>query len=279
MSANLDKLINRLHSFQAKNVKSNLIWKPEAGSQIVRIVPYKFDPENPFIELQFYYGLQGKTYLSPATFGKPDPIVEFCTRLKKSGSREDWLLARKAEPKLRTYAPILVRGQEDQGVKYWGFGKMVYQDILKIMADPDYGDITDLLKGHDIAVEFQKAAASVDGKSFPKTTIRAKPSKTPAVDPKRQDLVERLNNQTDISTLFTLPSYDELKQVMHSWLNPEADDATVDVPDDATVVEPDPSAELIPVVSPSAEKAESESPDEDYSKKFEDFWKSGKKTS
>ena len=35
---------------------------------------------------------------------------------------------------------MVVRGEEKQGVKFWGFGKTVYQELLSIM-DPDYGDI------------------------------------------------------------------------------------------------------------------------------------------
>jgi hypothetical protein len=57
------------------------------------------------------------------------------------------------EPKLRTFAPIVVRGQENEGVKFWGFGKTVYQEILAIVADPDYGDITDETNGRDIVIE------------------------------------------------------------------------------------------------------------------------------
>ena len=38
---------------------------------------------------------------------------------------------------------LLFRGEEDKGVQIWGFGKMVYQSLLNIMLDEDYGDITD----------------------------------------------------------------------------------------------------------------------------------------
>jgi hypothetical protein len=272
-SVNLDKLINRLQSFQSKNIR---IWKPQPGTQIVRLVPYKFNPENPFIELQFYYNLAGKTYLSPATFGKPDPILEFCNRLKKTGNKEDWILARKMEPKLRTYAPIIVRGLEGEGVKFWGFGKMVYQEILKIMADPDYGDITDITKGHDLNVEFKAAIAG--GKTFPETSVRAKPAKTPAVDPDRKDLVAILNNQTDITNLFTLPEYEDLKQAMHVWLNPEPEEPAVDPAVDAESTEPADALVQATTISPSAEKASTEKGEKvDFSQEFEDFF--NKKTS
>ena len=39
------------------------------------------------------------------------------------------------EPKMRTYVPVLVRGKESEGVKFWGFGKLVYQELL----GDDYG--------------------------------------------------------------------------------------------------------------------------------------------
>ena len=34
------------------------------------------------------------------------------------------------EPKLRTFVPVVVRGEEGEGVRFWGFGKTVYQEIL-----------------------------------------------------------------------------------------------------------------------------------------------------
>ena len=56
-------------------------------------------------------------------------------------------------PKLRVFAPVVVRGEEDKGVRFWEFGKMVYQELLGVMSDEDYGDITDISKGRDINVE------------------------------------------------------------------------------------------------------------------------------
>ena len=37
---------------------------------------------------------------------------------------------------MRTFAPVIVRGEESEGVKWWGFGKTVYQELLAIIADP-----------------------------------------------------------------------------------------------------------------------------------------------
>lgn len=255
----ISKVKQRLNSLKNKDRKSDLIWKPAPGKQVIRIVPYAHNDENPFIELKFHYNLNGKTYLSPDTFNKPDPIVEFANKLKKSGDKEEWQFARKLEPKMRTFCPIVVRGREKEGVKFWGFGKQVYQAILSYIADPDYGDITDPATGRDIVVEFQTAEQT--GKSFPETTIRPKPNQSPAVD---DDLKDLLNDQTDILDLFEVPSYDDLKVAMDAWLNEGGEEkevvnaatkAEVDAkPEPATEVDPE-AAEAVMETSDKKEKA------------------------
>lgn len=217
MALDISKLKSRLSSLTNQGNKTNLIWKPKPGKQVVRIVPYKYQPDNPFIELKFHYNINNKTYLSPDSFNRPDPIVEWSNRMKKNGNKEDWILGRKFEPKMRTYAPIIVRGEESEGVRFWGFGKNVYQEILSIINDVDYGDITDLVNGRDIVVEFRTAEDS--GKSFPETTIRVKPNASVAIDPSQKDI---LTQQTNILDLFPEFSYDELKEVMNAWLNPDS---------------------------------------------------------
>jgi hypothetical protein len=264
----INKIKTRLNSLSNTNQKSNLLWKPSPGKQEVRIVPYKFQPDNPFSELKFHYNLNGKTYLSPDSFGRPDPIVEFAARLKKSGNKEEWQMARKLEPKMRTFAPILVRGLEHEGVKYWGFGKQVYQELLSIMSDPDYGDITDLANGRDIVVEFKTAEET--GKQFPETGIRVKPNTKPAVDPSNKDLLEKIANQTKLLDLFPELSYDELKSVMDAWLHPEEGDAVVDpdVAAAAAVTGVTPTAPSTPVVTKTAVKTD------EVAKAFDDLFKS-----
>ena len=218
MALNLDKIKARLNTLSNTDQNKKLFWKPVKGKQTVRIVPYKFSPENPFIELKFHYGLGGKTYISPDTFGRPDPVVEFANKLKKTGDKEDWKKGRTLEPKMRTYAPVIVRGQESEGIKFWGFGKQVYEEILNIINDPDYGDITDLTTGRDILVEFKEAIET--GKSFPETSIRVKPNQTPAVDPANKELISLLGKQVNIIELYEEKSYEELKDILKQHLNP-----------------------------------------------------------
>ena len=158
------------------------------------------------------------------THGRPDPVVEFSEKLKSSGNSDEWKLGKKMEPKMRTYVPVIVRGKESEGVKFWGFGKLVYQELLGVIADPDYGDITDPMNGRDILVEF---TPSEGAGQFPKTTIRVKPNVTPLTEDK--NVMDRVsNNQPNLSDIFKEPSYDELKEALALWLNPEGGEETSD---------------------------------------------------
>lgn len=228
MALDLSKVKSRLEALKTTSTKSTHLWKPSPGKQVVRIVPHlPHSPENPFIELYFHYNMNGKTYLSPSSFGRPDPIVEFANKLKQSKDKEEWKRGRALEPKMRTYVPIVVRGAEHEGVKFWGMGKSVYQEILSLIADPDYGDITDLKNGRDIVVEFKTAEET--GKSFPETAIRVKPNQSPAFDPTDKNLVEKVKNQKNVTELFPELTYDELAAAMDAWLNqvdPDTDPAS-----------------------------------------------------
>ena len=62
--------LKRFSSLQNNTKKSDSIFKPANGKSQVRIVPYKFNKDIPFIELYFHYNINNKTYLSPASFFK-----------------------------------------------------------------------------------------------------------------------------------------------------------------------------------------------------------------
>ena len=211
--------LKRFSSLQNNTKKSDSIFKPANGKSQVRIVPYKFNKDIPFIELYFHYNINNKTYLSPMSFGRPDPIVEFAEKLKRTGDTDDWKAGKKMEPKLRTFVPVIVRGKESEGVKFWGFGKTVYQDILGYIADPDYGDITDPNTGRDIVLEVMSAEES--NASYPTTTIRVKPATTKLAD-SPETIQQLLDGQKEITELYQELSYAELKSVLENWLNPSA---------------------------------------------------------
>ena len=220
----INAIKNRLTQLESTSSTTKSFWKPQPGKQVVRIVPYKHNKDNPFIELFFHYSLgDNKTYLSPVSFGRPDPVQEFADKLKSTGNKDEWIQGKRLEPKMRTFAPVIVRGQENEGVKFWGFGKTVYQELLSVIADPDYGDITDSMNGRDIMIERQTPAEA--GNQYGKTTVRVKPNQTPITEDDNQ-LQSIFDNQADLTELYTEPSYDDLKEVLKNYLNPSSEEET-----------------------------------------------------
>jgi len=217
MTLNIAALKQKLSQFNKQGNQTEALWKPTEGRHIIRIVPWKENREDPFIELHFHY-LGNKTYLSPISNGNRDPILEFAEEVSSSGKKEDWLQSRPFRPKLRTFVPIIVRGEEDKGVRFMSFGKTVYTELLSIIADPDYGDITDVQSGRDIVVDYIPQEKSDTG--FAKTTVRAKPNMTPLAT--NSGLIEKLlNEQPDLRVIFKEPSFDELKNALAKFLDPD----------------------------------------------------------
>ena len=220
----INAIKSRLNQLQNTSSTANAFWKPQPGKSQIRITPYIENKDNPFVELFFHYSLvPKKTVLSPLSFGRPDPVQQFADKLKGSGDKDEWIQGKRIEPKMRTFAPVIVRGEESEGVKWWGFGKTVYQELLAIIADPDYGDISDVMTGRDIVVERQTAAEA--GNQYGKTTIRVKPNQTPLAEG-ADALKNLLDNQPNLTELYNEPSYDELKQHLGQFLNPNAETST-----------------------------------------------------
>lgn len=230
---NLDEIRKRMDRLQNKsNGKSGgefrkNFWKPPSGEKsVVRIVPYKHNKDVPFTELYFYFGIGKPRMMSLSNFDESDPILEFASQLRKSNEPDNVELAKKLYPKMRIFAPVLVRGEEDKGVRFWEFGKMVYTELLGVMMDEDYGDITDIAAGRDITVEVIPAAET--GKMFDTTTVRVKPVQSPLS--KDGSAAEGyLDNQKDIKELFTKFSFDEMKDSLQKYLAPSEENETVEV--------------------------------------------------
>ena len=215
----INAIKSRLNQLQSTSSTANSFWKPPAGKTQIRITPYVENKDNPFVELFFHYSLvPNKTVLSPLSFGRPDPVQQFADKLKSTGDKDEWIQGKRIEPKMRTFVPVIARGEESEGVKWWGFGKTVYQELLSIIADPDYGDISDPMTGRDIVVERQTAAEA--GNQYGKTTIRVKPNQTALVED--MDLSKKLLTvQPNIVELYTEPDFDTLKGHLSTFLNPD----------------------------------------------------------
>ena len=222
----LNVIKKRLESLNKQSTNSggggkNLFWKPSVGKQLIRVVPSKYNKSNPFTEMKFYYGIGSKRVMaSPANWGEKDPIVEFAKQLRNSNDKENWRLAKKLDAKVRTFLPIIIRGEESEGVKLWQFGKEVYQEFLNMAADDEIGDFTDIVDGRDI--KLTTVGPEVTGTSYNKTSIGPSLKTTPLAE--GEDLINSLlENQADPMKVFKPLTYDEMKGALQEWLSPEGE--------------------------------------------------------
>jgi hypothetical protein len=197
---------------------TKIFFKPKPGKYQVRILPSKFDKSNPFREVYFHYGFSKGPILALVNWDEKDPIVEFTKQLRKSSDKDDWQLAKKVEPKLRYFAPVLVRGEEDKGARLWEFGKLTYEQLLGIAADEDYGDYTDIIEGRDFTIE--AVEDTIAGRKSVKCSIRPK-VKSSLVSEDAALIQKVLDEQPDILTINKHHTFEELQEILNKWLNPE----------------------------------------------------------
>lgn len=214
IQAKLDKLTNPKGTKREQVDRTLTFFKPGLGKHNVRFVPLKENPENPFVELYFHYGIGPKVMLSPISYGEKDPIVEFAKTLQKSKDPEDWKLAKKLQPKMRTFALVVDRADEEKGPRWFDFGKNVYQSLLTLAADEEVGDFTDIMEGRDMKIDVVKGA------NYNETSVMPGMKITPLSKDQKQ-LEKWLNEQPELESNYKKYSFEEIKGFLEKWLNPE----------------------------------------------------------
>ena len=221
MAIDFDAIRRKLNKLSGQNSRQNTSWRPQEGEEhTVRLLSFPDNDGQPFKELWFYYNIGNNPgLLAPYQFGNPDPIQELITKLRDDGSKESYELAKKLYPKMRCYAPVVVRGEEDKGVRIWAFGKTVYQSLLNIMLDEDYGDITDTEDGRDVKVVCTKAP----GRQWATTEVSPRGKKSPLSE--NADTVKQYtSNIPSLDDMYTCKTYEELEKIVNDWLNDDDSD-------------------------------------------------------
>ena len=219
----LNKIKSRLDNLnQASKPKQTekkdytlVYWKPKAeGKYQIRFVPSKINKDNPFQEIFMHYGVGKYPIVALTNWGEDDPIVEFSKKLRKSSESENWRLAKQLDPKMRVFAPVIVRGEEDKGVRLFEFSKTIYMELLSIADDEDYGDFTDVAEGFDFVVN----ASKVQDRPGFALSLRPKPKQTPLSSDASQ-ITTWLENQPILLEERYKYTYDKLKEELQNFIS------------------------------------------------------------
>jgi hypothetical protein len=222
----LSLIKSKLDSFQSKGQTkekidyTKIFWKPKPGKHQIRIVPSKYNKSNPFREIYFHYGYTKGPILALTNWGEADPIVEAAQKLRKSDNPDHWQMAKKITPKMRVFAPVIVRGEEGMSVRLWEFGKELYTQLMNIAMNEDYGDYTDIQDGRDFVVE--AVEAEVAGRKGIKCNLTPRVKTSPVTE--EADLINTwLEEQPDILAINKKHTYESLNEIFQKWANPEED--------------------------------------------------------
>ena len=203
-------------------------WKPrQEGKYQIRFVPSLINKNNPFQEVYMHYGVGKYPIVALTNWGEQDPVVDFTKKLRTTSDSENWRLAKKLDPKLRVFAPVIVRGEEDKGVRLFEFSKTIYMELLSIADDEDYGDFTDVAEGFDFVVNASKV---VDRPGFA-LSLRPKPKQTPLSKDASQ-VTTWLENQPKLLEERYKYTYEKLKEELQNFISggEEKEDTIVSEP-------------------------------------------------
>ena len=222
MGINLDKMKQKLAAAQGKGEKKSDFWRPQEGENVIRILPSP--DEDPFKEHHFHYNLGNRSgFLCPKrNFGDDCPVCNFATKLFNEGSPESVQQAKNLFARQRFFSPVLVRGQESEGVKVWGYGKTVYETLLSLVLNPDYGDITDPQDGTDLVLSYGKAP----GILYPQTKVQPRRKSSQLCEDGDEACQEIVASVPDLDTLFERKSTQDVQGILDEFLNEGVDAET-----------------------------------------------------
>ena len=220
MALDMQKMKAKLQELESggKSKSDSNWWKPQEGDQDVRFVPT--EDGDPFKVYHFHYNLgesaRGGVLCPKRQFGDNCPICDFASKLWQEGTDDSKKMAKSLFVRQRFFSPVIVRGEEESGVRVYGYGKMIYETLLGLVLNPDYGDITDANEGVDFTLTYTLPKSKG---AFPQTNLIPKRKSSPVAKTKAA-IKEIVENVPDIASLFQRKTPADVKAILESFLNP-----------------------------------------------------------
>lgn len=223
MALDIAKIRARLDTVKNNGKAGGSFWRPKDGTQIIRIVPTA--DGDPFKDNWFHYNLgpdqRGGLLCPKKNHGEECPICDFKDQLwkeyNKTQDADTMKLAKDLSPRQRFFSPVMVRGEEDQGIRIWGYGKEAYTSLLNLVLNPEYGDITDVDDGTDLTLTYGKPP----GAAFPKTTLTPRRRTSPLCDEAvggDEECTRLMDNIPDIDNLFPKKTQEEVQTALDGFI-------------------------------------------------------------
>jgi hypothetical protein len=204
----LHKLRNSSIGFKKRtNSIGDYLWTPPEGTSTVRILPYVHQKDMPFVRMFFHFNFlkDVRVLLSPRTFGDNDPIDRFGDSLRESGDPSKIELADREYTSVeKFYCPILIRGQEDKGIKLWALHSSIFNDLVDQISLVG-SNFLDLKEGRDINIRYSKS---------PNYAYKVQFASQPSQAFSDPSFIEKLKAFPNIQDLYKKYSIEEIQTLL-----------------------------------------------------------------
>lgn len=180
MPTNLDAVANRCKDIQNGQFKKTVYFKFKEGANLIRILPPFGDREVPFVEFKKVFNLgPNKSQVTPRSqFGLTDcPYEQYYNELAKRTDEASRKELDSIRLKNRVAFIIIDRNDEEVGPQDWETNLECLAEIGALMTNPEWGDISDPLKGVDLQIIYTPKNKTPNG--FPEWRITPQRHSTP----------------------------------------------------------------------------------------------------
>jgi hypothetical protein len=246
----IEKKLQQLSTGKVFTRKSNY-WRPKSEHR-VRVVPH----EPQFLEHMIHYNIDPNgPVVCLSTINKKCPICQLRSKLWQNGDKE---MSGKLKAQLRIATPVVevslddanrFGGQGSDEPKWWSFSKKVYETIINICKNPEYGDISDPEKGTDLDVVSKKAQKKGE---FDSTIVSPRRKSTPLATTTEQ-IKKIVESIPDVSADFRILEPEALNKIVEDWIHSMDFPASDEEAPAPTVVPPETGGEIVAAAASSAD--------------------------
>jgi hypothetical protein len=187
-------------------------WVPDFGENLVRVLP-PADGTLFYKKVGVHYRLvgSGMEFCPKLTDGASCPVCEVVDQLKKMNTPVAMQIVNRLAVVERYLMNVIpMKEGEEKMIRQYLAPKTVRLALLKIVLDPDYGDITDLERGRNVVIEKVQSSGG-----FVNYSVRAKPRETSIREVLGRPL--RMEEIPDLNEFVRrrMKGYHELKAVLY----------------------------------------------------------------
>jgi len=150
------KVADIINKSSGSSSSNDQFMKLELGQNVIRILPYIHDETNwPFKIVYTHWKINNENLLSPKTYGKPDPFIDFAGKIWNNDLidiTDKKILFKRLMPQESIYCTVLNRNDVEKKVKLLRLPKSVFDIIIAYLNDSDTEMLIDPFEGIDIVI-------------------------------------------------------------------------------------------------------------------------------